>query len=94
MRALRQPSRRKGAGRGPQESEAGSEIRLASVTFLGALAGANTAAKFLSMDDEGAAKIVIETSGDQAANVLKLVTMGKKLLRIVVSDEIDNAIEQ
>ena len=57
---------------------------MSAVTFLAALAGQNSAAKWLGMDDEGAAKIVFETDQTQCEEVIKLRGMGKTLLRVTV----------
>lgn len=59
------------------------------VTFLGALAGQNTAAKWLSVDSDGAAKIVLEVPASELAQVMRLATKTKSLLRFTIESEPD-----
>lgn len=56
------------------------------VSFLAALAGANTAAKFLTVSSEGDAKVVLETDAVQLPQVLRLCSLGGKLLRVTVEE--------
>jgi hypothetical protein len=57
------------------------------ITFLAALAGQNTSAKWLSMGAEGDAKISLETSADQADTVVDLRQFAGKLLRVTIEAE-------
>lgn len=54
------------------------------VAFLAALAGQNTAAKWLTVDSEGAAKIVLEVPASELAQVMRLATLTKSLLKVSV----------
>lgn len=55
-----------------------------SITFLAALAGQNSAAKWLAMDDEGASKVVFEADAQQCDEIIKLRRLGKTLLRVTI----------
>lgn len=57
------------------------------VAFLGALADQDTAAKWLSVDSDGAAKIVLEVPSSEFAQVMRLATKTKSLLRSMIEDE-------
>jgi hypothetical protein len=57
------------------------------ITFLGALAGANTSAKWLTVDSDGASKIVIEAPASELAQVMRLATKTKSLLRFAIETE-------
>lgn len=61
------------------------------VTFLGALAGQNTAAEWLSVDSDGAAKIVLEIPASELAQVMRLAMKTKSLLRFTVETESESA---
>jgi hypothetical protein len=56
------------------------------VTFLAALAGQNSAAKWLTVDSDGAAKIVLEAPASELANVLRLATKTRTLIRVAIED--------
>jgi hypothetical protein len=58
-----------------------------SITFLGALSGQDTAAKWLSVDSDGASKVVLEVPASELAQVMRLATKTKSLLRFTVESE-------
>lgn len=57
------------------------------ITFLAALSGQNSAARWLSVDSEGAAKVVLETSSTELGNVMKLATLAKSTFRVTIQAE-------
>lgn len=57
------------------------------ITFLAALAGQNTAAKWLAVSSDGASKLTLECSASELAQVLRLATAGGQLLRVTVEPE-------
>lgn len=54
------------------------------ITFLAALAGSNTAAKWLAVSSDGDCKLTLEASASELGQVLRLATAGGKRLRILV----------
>ena len=54
------------------------------ITFAGALAGANTSAKCLSISAEGDGKLVLEIPASDLAAVLRIVALGRVPLRFTV----------
>jgi hypothetical protein len=57
------------------------------IEFLATLAGTHTAARWLSVDREGAAKIVLEVPASDLPAVLRLVTVADKVLRVRVEPD-------
>ena len=57
------------------------------IPFRGALAGASTSAKCLSISSEGDAKLVLEIPASDLANVLRIVALGRVPLRFTVETE-------
>ena len=57
------------------------------IQFLAALAGQNTAAKWLAVASDGSCKIVLECDAQQLGDVLRLATAGGKVLRVTVEAE-------
>lgn len=57
------------------------------IRFSATLAGAHTAARWLSVDREGAAKLALEIPASDLAPVLRLAALGDKLLRVTVEVE-------
>lgn len=57
-----------------------------SIRFSAALAGTNTAARWLSVDVEGSAKIVLEVPASELAQVMRLATLGGKVLKVTVDE--------
>lgn len=56
------------------------------ISFTAALAGQNTAAKWLSVDSEGSSKVVLEVPASELAAVMRLATLGGKALRVTVEE--------
>jgi hypothetical protein len=56
------------------------------ISFLASLAGQNTAAKWLTVDSDGAAKVVIEAPASELAQVMRLATKTRALIRVTVDD--------
>ena len=57
------------------------------ITFLAALAGQNTAAKWLSVSSEGDAKVVLEVDKTNLAAVLRLISLSGATFRVTVEAE-------
>lgn len=58
------------------------------IIFLAALAGSHTAARWLTIDREGAAKLSLEVPASDLAAVLRLAVLGEKTLKVTV--EVDD----
>lgn len=54
------------------------------IVFSAALAGTNTAARWLSVGSEGDSKVVLEVPASELAQVMKLALMGGKVLKVTV----------
>lgn len=65
-------------------------MRVTKIEFEGYLAGVNTAAKPLSFDIDGAAKIALEAGESQTANVIPLLALGRSRLKVTI-EVIDTA---
>src|SRR3989304_5757567 len=52
------------------------------ITFLAALAGTNTAARWLSVDAEGSAKLALEVPASDLEAVIELRHLAGKVLRV------------
>ena len=57
-----------------------------SISFSAALAGQNTNARWLSVGSEGDAKIVLEVPASELAQVMRLATLGGKVLKVTVDE--------
>jgi hypothetical protein len=57
------------------------------IVFHANLAGTNTSSRWLTLSNEGDAKIVLEASASELASIMLLSTLGKKNLRITVEVE-------
>ena len=57
------------------------------IVFHASLAGTNTSSRWLTLSNEGDAKVVLEASASELAAIMRLSTLGKKLLRITVEVE-------
>ena len=57
------------------------------ITFTACLAGQNSAAKWLSVSNEGDAKLTLETSATELGSVLRLATLGGKSLRVTIQEQ-------
>ena len=57
------------------------------VRFIASLAGTNTAAKWLSVSNDGSAKLSLETSATELGAVLRLAALGGQSLRVTVEPE-------
>ena len=57
------------------------------ITFLAALAGTNTAAKWFSEDSDGSAKVVLEVPATDTDEAHKLKRFAGKVFRVTVVDE-------
>ena len=55
--------------------------------LLAALAGTNSHAKWLSVDSEGAARIVLETPADQLPQVIRMALFAGKSFKLIATDE-------
>lgn len=54
------------------------------IRFTAALAGQNSAARWLSLDSEGCAKIVLEVDASDLAAVMRLATFAKSSFKVSV----------
>lgn len=57
------------------------------IKFQAALAGANTAAKCLSVASDGSAKLVLEVSATELGSVLRLLTLTGQTFSVTVEAE-------
>ena len=57
------------------------------IVFHASLAGTNSSARWLTLSNEGDAKVVLETSASELASIMRLSLVGKRLLRITVEPE-------
>ena len=57
---------------------------MSAITFTANLAGLNTAAKWLTVDSDGASKVVLEASASELANVMRLALLSKANLKVTV----------
>ena len=57
------------------------------IVFHAQLAGTNTASRWLTLSNEGDAKVVLEASASELAAIMRLAALGKCLLRITVEPE-------
>lgn len=55
------------------------------IAFHAYLAGTNTSTRPITIGNEGDAKLVLEVSASELASVMRLATMGKRLLRVVIT---------
>ncbi len=54
------------------------------IVFHANLSGTNTSSRWLTLSNEGDAKVVLEASASELASIMRMATLGKKLLRITV----------
>ena len=57
------------------------------IVFHANLAGTNTSSRWLTLSNEGDAKIVLEASASELASIMRMSTLGKRNLRITVEAE-------
>lgn len=57
------------------------------VEFSAYLAGTGSSSKWLSVGADGDARIVLECSATELAQVMRLATLGGKLLRITIEPQ-------
>lgn len=60
-------------------------IEAKAIAFHAYLAGTNTSTRPITIGNDGDAKVVLEVSSNELASVMRLATMGKQLLRIVIT---------
>lgn len=56
------------------------------VSFLAVLAGSNTAARWLTVANDGSTKLTLECNPTELGQILRLATAGTKLLKISVEE--------
>lgn len=54
------------------------------IVFHAYLAGTNTSTRWLTVSNEGDAKIVLEASATELAQIMRLSTVGRRLLKVTV----------
>ena len=57
------------------------------IVFRCNLAGTNTASRWLTLSNEGDSKVVLEASASELAAIMRLSTLGKRVLRVTVEVE-------
>ena len=57
------------------------------ISFIAALSGQNTAAKWLSVSSDGSCKLVLEASATELGSVLRLAPLGGVSLRVTIEQE-------
>jgi hypothetical protein len=58
------------------------------VSFLAALAGSNTAARWLTVANDGSTKLTLECSSTELGQILRLATAGSKLLKVTIEEQV------
>ena len=57
------------------------------IVFRCNLAGTNTSSRWLTLSNEGDAKVVLEASATELAAIMRLSLLGKRSLRVTVEAE-------
>ena len=57
------------------------------IRFLAALAGTNSAAKWLTLGSDNDGKVVLEVPATELAALMRLTTMTKQLLKVTIEVE-------
>lgn len=60
---------------------------MSEITFLAALAGTNTSARWLSVGGENDAKVVFEVPASEFPSVLRLATLKGTSFRVTITSE-------
>jgi hypothetical protein len=56
------------------------------ITFIAALAGTNSAAKWLTLGSDNDGKVVLEVPASELASLMRLTLLVKKSLRVTIEE--------